>query len=223
MPLQLRSQCSMTGSGTPWSVWITSATFSLVVLAGYRVLEHREFAPIVGGLGLIHLITVIARSSRLSWHLFLSQTLVVVTAVLSVVLHTWHVVGPAPAGWSRTLSSFLHGALTSASTYLYFLGYVVAFCLVLTAVLFVTRISRPRWVLDAEVVLVVGYAMSSVNVAFDYSLARPLYQVSGDPGAVAFFFTAGLFGMEFSLPLHLLLLTACLLWHRLVHRPGSGR
>lgn len=219
--MRLRSERSLTGSAAPWSVWITSATFSLVVLAGYRVLEHREFAPVVGGLGLIHLVTVIARSSRLSWHLFLSQTLVVVAALVSVVLHTWHAVGPAPAGWSRTFSSFLRGALTSTSTYLHFGVYVLAFCVVLAVVLFVIRISRPRWMIDAEVLLVAGYAMSSVNVAFDYSWTRPLYQVSGDPGAVAFFFTAGLFGLEFSLPLHLLLLTACLLWYRLVHPPGD--
>jgi hypothetical protein len=190
------------------------------VLAGYRVLEQREFLPVVGSLALIHLLTVFARAPRLSWHLFVSQTLIVVVTLSSVVLHTWHAVGPAPLGWSRTLGSFLQAALTSPSTYLHFGGYLVAFCLVLAGVLLVIRVSRLRSAIDLETVLVAAYVTSSVNVAFDYSLTRPLYHVGGEPDAVAFFFTAGLFGVEFSLPLHLLLLLACVVWKRLIHRPA---
>jgi hypothetical protein len=152
----------------------------------------------------------------------LSQTLVVVAALGSVVLHTWHAVGPTPPGWSTTFGSFLEAALTSPSTYLYFAGYVVAFCIVLTLVLLATRASRLRATMTAEVALVAAYTMSSVNVAFDYSLTRPLYHVSGEPDALAFFFSAGLFGVEFSLPLHLVLLTLCIWWRYLRQRPARA-
>ena len=221
--MQLRPEPSVAArQGTPWFTWITSAIYSLAVLAGHRVLEQRAFLPLVATLGVIHVVLVIARSPRLRWHLFLSQTFVAVVAVGSVVLHIWHAVGPAPPGWFRTVRSFLHAALTSPRTYLYFAGYMVAFCVVLALVLLATWGSRLRVTIDAEVVLVAAYAMSSVNVAFDYSLTRPLYHVSGEPDAVAFFFTAGIFGMEFSLPLHLVLLTLCLFWRYLGPRPSQA-
>lgn len=221
--MRLRSQLSLTGpSGTPWSVWITSALFSFVVLAGYRVLEQREFLTVVATLTLIHVVIVIARSPQLSWHLFLSQTFVVAASLVSVVLHSRHAVGSTPPGWSTTFRSFLQAALTSPSTYLYFAGYVVAFCVALFLVLLATRASRLQTTVDAEVALVAAYAMSSVNVAFDYSLTRPLYHVSGEPDALAFFFTAGLFGVDFSLPLHLVVLALCIWWRYLGQRPAQA-
>lgn len=221
--MQLKPESSVAArEATPWSTWITSAIFSLAVLAGHRVLEEREFLPIVATLGVIHVGTVIARYPRFCWHLLLSQIFVAMAAVGSVVLHTWHAAGPAPPGWSTTFSSFLHASLTSPSTYLYFTGYVVAFCVVLALLLLGIKYSRLRAKIDGEVALVAAYAMSSVNVAFDYSLTRPLYHVSGEPDAVAFFFTAGLLGMEFSLPLHVGLLALCICWRYLGPRPTQA-
>jgi len=199
---------------------MSSTIFSLVILGGYRILEERGFLPVVALLALFHLLTVVTLAARLSWHLFLSQSFVVVMTLGSVVLHVSHVVGAPPPDLSRTFGSFLQGALTSLSTYLYFAGYLVVFCFVLSILLLAIRALGLRLTINAEATLVVAYAMSSVNVAFDYCLTRPLYHVSGEPDAVAFFFTAGLFGVEFSLALHLLLLAVCLLWHLLVRRPS---
>lgn len=221
--MQLRPEPNLAAQEeTPWSVLITSAIFSLVVLAGSRVLEEREFLPVVATLALLHVVIVIARCPRLCWHLFLSQTVVVVVTLGSVVLHTWHAVGSAPPGWSTTFGSVFQAALTSPSTYLHFAGYLVTFCVVLALVLLATRASRLRATMNAEVVLAAAYAMSAVNVAFDYSLTRPLYHVSGEPDALAFFFTAGLFGVEFSLPLHLVLLALCIWWRYLGQQPGQA-
>lgn len=222
--MQVRSEPGLAAQGgTPWPAWITSGIFSLVVLAGYRVLEQREFLSALGILALMHVVTVAVRAPRLSWHLFLSQSLVVASTLASVFLHTRHAVGQVPPGWSNTLGSFLQAALSSTSTYVYFAAYVVAFCVVLLVVLLAIRASGLRSTIDAEVALMAAYAMSAANVAFDYSLFRPLYHVSGEPDALSFFFTAGLFGVESSLPLHVLLLAACLWWHQLVKRHAPVR
>lgn len=219
--MRLRSAPGLTTQRrASWSIWISSTIFSLVILGGYRNLEEREFLLVVAFLALFHLLTVVTLAVPLSWHLFLSQSSVVVMTLVSVLLHVSHVVGAPPPDLSRTFGSFLQGAITSLSTYLYFAGYLAAFCLVLTIVLLAIRALRLRLTINAEATLVTAYAMSSVNVAFDYCLTRPLYHVSGEPDAVAFFFTAGLFGVEFSLALHLLLLAVCLLWHRLIRRPS---
>jgi hypothetical protein len=204
-------------------MWISSVIFSLVVLVGYRSLEQRMFLPVVGILALVHLLTVITRAARLSWHLFLSQSMVVAATLVGVVLHVLHVIGQVPSGVSSTLSSFVHAALTSPSTYLYFGAYLMVFGLVLGVLLLVLGSLWRRVSVDSSVALATAYTMSSVNVAFDYSLSRPLYHVSGEPGALDFFFTAGLFGVEFSLPLHLLLLVVCVFWHQLAGRRTEVR
>jgi hypothetical protein len=149
--------------------------------------------------------------------------LVVAATLVGVVLHVSHVVGQVPPGVSTTLGSFLQAALTSPSTYLSFGAYGMVFGLVLGLLLLALRAFRQGVTVDTELALVSAYTMSSVNIAFDYSLTRPLYQVSGEPDALAFFFTAGLFGVEFSLPLHLLLLVLCLLWHTLANRRAQVR
>lgn len=222
--MRLRSASVLTSrDGIPWLMWISSSLFSLVVLVGYRSLEQRAFLPVVGLLAAIHLLTVIPRPERLSWHLFLSQSLVVAATVVGVVLHVSHVVGEVPPGVSRTLGSFLQAALTNPSTYLGLGAYGMVFSLVLGLLLLALRTFWHDLTVDTELTLALAYTMSSVNVAFDYSLTRPLYHVSGEPNALAFFFTAGLFGVEFSLPLHLLLLAVCLLWHLLANRRAQVR
>lgn len=195
----------------PGVVWLSSSLFSLVILAGYRVLEQREFLSLIALLGVLHVLSA-ARFARPARYLFLSQALVVVVTLVSVALHVASVVGPAPSGWWTTLGSFIKGSWTNPTTYLYFGAHALAFCLALTALLLGIRIVRVRSKIDSKTALVTAYAMASVNVAIDYSLARPLYHVSGDPDAIAFFFAAGLFGVEFSLPLYLLVLVLCCLW-----------
>lgn len=215
---------SATQARTPWSLWLTSASLALVVLASYRVLEQRGFLLALGALALFHVLTVASRAPALSWHLFLSQTLVVGTTLASIFLHTVHVVGQVPPGWLNTLRSFVQTSLSNVSTYLYFTSYVVAFFVIVVSSLIATRALRLGSTSNTTVTLVTAYTMSAANVAFDYSLFRPLYHVRGEPDALAFFFTAGIFGVERSLPLHLLLLSICLLWrNRLLRRARSSR
>lgn len=219
--MRLRAISSTTGAKIPWPIWVSSVLFSLVVLAGYRVLEQRAFLPVVGVLALVHLLTVITQKMRLSWHLFLSQSCVVTATVGSVVLHVSYVVGEVPSGLLGTVASFLEASVTSSWTYLYFSVYVVAFCLVLGVVLLVIRTFWRS--VEIELAIVAAYSMSSVNVAFDYSLSRPLYNVSGEADALDFFFSAGLFGLEFSLPLHVLLLVVSVGWYELANRSAPVR
>lgn len=206
----------------PWSTWITSGLFSLSILAGYRVLEHRPFLPVVGILAFIHIATVVAKAPRFSWHLFLSQTVVVVATLASVILHTSYVVGQIPPGWASTFRSFVEASLTSPASYLHFSAFVIGFSAGLFLVLMIARIFNFLSEINTEVVLVAAYAMSAVNVALDYSLFRPFYHVSGEHDALTFFFTAGIFGIELSLPLHAILLVISILWHYLI-RPRMSR
>lgn len=214
MQLNVASDSTIQHRG-PWVSWISSVVFSLLVLAGYRVLEEREFLPWLGLLALLHVFAVVARVPSFSLQLFLSQTLVVVSSLVSVYLHTSHAVGETPAGLSRTLGSFIQADLSSLSAYAFFAVYLAVFCLVLAVLLLAIQTFRLRTRIDSEVGLVMAYTMSAVNIAFDYSLLRPLYHVSGDADARTFFFAAGLFGTQFSLALHLLVFTVCLAWHLL--------
>jgi len=204
-------------------MWVSSSLFSLIVLLGYRSLEQRAFLPVVGFFALVQLLTVITRPARLSWHLYLSQSLVVAATLVGVALHVSHVVGQVPSGVSRTLGSFLRAALTSPSTYLSLGAYGMMFGIILGLLLLVLRIFWRRIIVDSELALVTAYTMSSVNIAVDYSLTRPLYHVSGEPDALIFFFSAGLFGVESSLPVHLLLLVACVVWQRRPDRRAQVR
>lgn len=206
----------------PRPVWFTSALFSVVVIGGYRFLEERFFLPVIAFFGLSHVFTVIGCTPRLSKGLFLSQSGIVGASIIAVVLHVSYIVGPAPESLSKTLFSFLSGSLKEPWTYLYFGLYIAIFCLVLTTILLVARALRRLRTTDLELLLLIAYTTSSVNVAFDYSVSRPLYHVSGEADAVAFFFSAGLFGLEMSLPVHVLLLGLCLLWYLRASMPLDG-
>ena len=190
---------------------------------GLPILGTACFPSSGGFFALVQLLTVITRPARLSWHLYLSQSLVVGATLVGVALHVSHVVGQVPSGVSRTLGSFLRAALTSPSTYLSLGAYGMMFGIILGLLLLVLRIFWRRIVVDSELALVTAYTMSSVNIAVDYSLTRPLYHVSGEPDALIFFFSAGLFGVESSLPVHLLLLVACVVWQRRPDRRAQVR
>lgn len=188
------------------SVWPTSLLFSLVLLGGYRVLERRGFLLLITAVGLWHLLVCIRFAPRPSSKLILSQSLVAVATIVAVVLHVLHVAGRPPTDLGRMVRSFALAELKQASTYLAFCAYLLVFALAVAALLLFARLLKLRSEMTASLFLSTAVAGSAVNLAFDYSLTQPLYHVSGEPGAEAFFFAAGLFGLEFSLPLHLLLL-----------------
>lgn len=191
------------------SVWPTSLLFSLLVLGGYRVLEHPGFLLMISGAAMFHLLACVRFAPRPPAELVLSQSVLAVATLSAVALHIIHVVGGLPPGLWGMLASFGLAELKQTSTYLYFAGYLLAFVLAIGALLFVARVLKLRSEITAGVMLSTAYAGSAVNLAVDYSMSRPLYHVSGPPEAEAFFFAAGLFGLEFSLPLHMILLLAC--------------
>lgn len=214
-------------TASPLAIWLTSAVFSVGVLAGYRSLEQREYLPVVVVLALVHLLTVVRCAPAASRHLFLSQTCVVAATLISVVLHVSFVVGPAPEGLERALFSFLVASFTSPDNYFLLAAYLAVFCFVLAGLVVAVRVLRLRPAVDVTSTLVMAYTLSSVNVAFDYSVWRPLYHVSGEPEAKIFYYAVGLFGVETALTMHLLFFGLCLLWtrraHRLSERPLGGR
>lgn len=65
---------------------------------------------------------------------------------------------------------------------------------------------RSLWISRSNFLRVV-YILSALNLAFYYSMSRPLYNVAAEEGGEALYVVAGLFGVEFSLPLHLIALT----------------
>ncbi len=212
---------------SPLAIWLTSAVFSVGVLAGYSSLERREYLPVVVVLALAHFLTVVRCAPAASRHLFLSQTCVVAATLISVVLHVSFVVGPVPEGLGRAIFGFLVASFTSPDSYFFLVAYLAVFCFVVAGLVVTVRLLRLRPAVDVTATLVMAYTLSSVNVAFDYSVWRPLYHVSGEPEAKAFYYAAGLFGVETALTLHLLLFGLCLLWtrraRRLSEKPLGGR
>lgn len=191
------------------SIWPTSLVFSFLLLAGYGVLERPGFLLLIAGVGLVHLLVCMRFAPRPSASLLVSQSLVAIATVAAVVIHVVDAVGPPPSGVWRTVASFAIAELKAPSTYLYFGVYLLFFLLALAGLLLLARVIKLRSSVTPELVLSTALATSAVSLAFDYSLNRPLYRVSGEPGAEAFFFAAGLFGLEFSLPLFLILLITC--------------
>lgn len=194
------------------AIWISSLGVSLVVVAGYRLLEELEFLPVLALVGLTHLLTVMAHVPQPLGRLLLSQSAVVLTSVTAVVLHVVHLVGSVPPGWSETLVSFLWANLRDPSAYLYFGMHLALFALFLAGLLLVFRGVRSGQRITPDLALTAAYAASAVNIAFNYCWKSPLRHVSGEPDALTFFFAAGLFGLEHSLPLHTLLLCTVLVW-----------
>ena len=212
MQLDNRTDAGPSG-GKNRPVWMTSIIFSLTVLAGYRVIEEREFLPVVALLGVTHVIVVVRFHDRFSSNLFLTHFLIVMATLASVFMHVYSVIGTVPQNSFSYLCSFAKSSTLNHSTYVFLGGYILLFCVVLFLLLWARRFLLTYKSQEGiESILVAAYAMSSVNIAFDYSLSRPLYHVGGDPDALAFFFVAGLFGVEYPLLLNLLLLTVSLTW-----------
>lgn len=206
--------------GPERGLWITTVIFLLSVLAGHPFLEERGFLPILLLVGLIHVFLSAPHGSRCSWQFLVAQNLVVISAVSAVVLHVRHLIGPArePAA---VLVSFALASWSTGSFYLHFVNYVLVFLLVTGALYGLVRRLVSSWETAGYVSLL--YSASAVNVAIDYAVRRPLYQVQGSPEDKDFLFAAGLLGAEFSVLLYLLCLAAygigC--WRRL-RRTASG-
>ena len=191
------------------SVWPTSLLLSLLLLAGYRVLESFGFMVLIAVVGFGHLLVCMRFAPCPSTRLVLSQSLVAITTVGAVVLHVLHVVGPPPSNWWSMVISFAAAEVKALPSYLYFAAYVLVFSLAVAGLLYSARVLELQSKITPRLALSTAYAASAVNLAFDYARSRPLYQVSAESDADAFFFAAGLFGLEFSLTLHVILLLAC--------------
>jgi len=126
------------------------------------------------------------------------------------------------SSFPKTLWSFFRAVLASESTYSYFAVNLLVFLVVIGVLLAAVRLLQLRRQLDLDFAIVVAYAASAVNIIFSYSLNSPLYHVSGDPGAVSVFFAAGIFGLEGSFPMHLLLSVIFLLRARSTMRKKIG-
>lgn len=205
------------------ALWPSSLLFSLLLLGGYKVLENPRFALLISIVGLAHLLICIRFAPYPSVRLLLSQSLVALAAVTAVVLHVVHVVGPPPSGLWRMVGSFVAAELAEVSAYLLFGFYIMIFTLAVVGLLVFARGLRLQAGITPGLLVATAYAASAVNLAFDYSLRRPLYRVSGEPDAEAFFFAAGLFGLEFSLALHMILLLVCWATSRLPILSGRER
>lgn len=127
-----------------------------------------------------------------------------VATLLAIFFHVWHYTGLAQS-YFETFWDFLKGSVTSPETYILFVVYIAGFLVIVGSLFTVLKRMGSRRGCSLIAFLGFTYSASAVNIAVDYSWRRPLFRVSGDPDAGAFFFAAGLFGVEFSLILHILI------------------
>jgi hypothetical protein len=199
------------------AVWGTSGLFSLLVLVGHRALDSRSFLTVLLVVAVAHVVVVARFHPRVSLLLFLSQSLIVVASIVAIVAYLLYAVG-SPSGVAGAVLWHLSGSWSTGATYVDLARYVGLFGVAYVVVaLLIARVWRRP--ISADLLLSCLYAASAVNLACDYALRRPLFQVSGDPDALLFFFLAGLIGLEFSLLLHLLVLVGCA-WYGWRARPA---
>jgi len=203
----------------PAALWLSSGLFSLLVLTGYEMLHDRAFSAVLVALALVNVLVATSRRPPISPSLLLSQSCIVLATVTAVLLYLMHYVG-VDDNAPQVLADFLTAALADQETYFYFLGYSALFIGLVTLALYLGS-ALFRLQVRFTTLLAALYSASAVNLASDYSLRRPLFHVSGDLEATSFFFAAGLFGFEFSMPLHLILLVACS-WAYLKIRKRAG-
>lgn len=196
----------------PTALWWTAGLFAALLLVGHGQLDQRPFAAALIVVAVANVAIAATRRPPLTPTLLLSQSVIGAVTVVAVVLYLIRFIGLGPDVPGVSLD-FLRGSLTDPRTYLYLIVYTAAFAALITlALLSVSALLGRRP--GRSQILAALYAASAVNLACDYAVRRPLYQVSGDPEALGFFFAAGLFGLELSLPLHLLLLVACTVAYR---------
>ncbi len=196
----------------PAALWWIGGLFAALLLVGHGQLDQRPFAAVLIAVAVTNVAVAATRRPPLTRTLLLSQSVIGTATVAAVVLYLIRFVGPGP-DMPGVLVDFLRASLTDPRTYLHMVVYAVAFAALTTlALLSVSALLGRRP--GRFRILAALYAASAVNLACDYAVRRPLYQVSGEPEAQGFFFAAGLFGLESSLPVHLLLLVACTVAYR---------
>lgn len=204
----------------PAALWWVGGLFAALLLAGHGQLDQRPFAAVLIAVAVANVAVAATRRPPLTRTLLLSQSIIAAATVAAVVLYLIRSVGLGP-DVPGVLLDFLRASLSAPRTYLHLLVYAVAFVALTTlALLSVSALLGRR--AGRFRILATLYAASAVNLACDYAVRRPLYQVSGEPEALGFFFAAGLFGLESSLPIHLLLLVACTVAYRRSRRDRHG-
>jgi hypothetical protein len=193
-------------------IWISSGMFSILVMAGHNVLDSRRFFTVLAIAGLAHIVVVAISNTSFSTRLFLSQSLIVLATIAAVNLYLLRNIGLAERA-GEVLVDFVIGSMTNLWSYCYFIGYAGIFGVVIVLISFLLSATLSRKRVSTDRTLALLYAASSVNLACEYCFRRPLFHVSGEPGALGFFYAAGLFGLEFALPLHVLILISCFLRH----------
>jgi len=178
--------------------------FSATVLVGYRWLDALWWAAVLTTLAIVHLV-VVARQRDTSRAGFLaSQLVVAVTSLGAIVLYLMNATSPTEH-LGHVLRDFVLASLTSPRTYRGFAFHLFVFgALALSSVLLL-RVARVARGWDRAMLTRYLCALSAVNIACDYSWRRPLFLVQGEPAAQDFFFSAGLFGVEFTLPIFVIL------------------
>lgn len=183
---------------------VSSLSFAVLVIMGYRWLEV-AWAPWITGLAaILHLWLWGKTGPHQPMALLWTQTTIVLATMVSAVLHVQHFAGFAP-GWWKILRSFALAEVSSFGGYRYLAGS----SLIVLGILFVGFWLGHRRVFKSGRFVEFVYLASAVYVAFDYSLWRVMLNTHGPRTFLA---AAGIFALEFSLLFHIGALIAFLVW-----------
>lgn len=192
-------------------VWISSVVVSSVAVFGHQFLAEPVFAGVLGLLGLIHVLIVASDVSKGWVGVAASQSMIVLATLAAVFLHVFDLLGVPPSA-GETLLSFAQGSLEDPDTFFGFLWFSLIFLALLLVILGAFKVLSSRFRFTTALLLRSSLAGSAALISIDYSVYRSFVHVSGPSAAEQFFFAAGIFGVEFSLPLFLLILLVFLAW-----------
>jgi hypothetical protein len=189
-------------------VLLSGFAFGVLVLLGSPWLEASWAPWAVGVMGLSHLWVYGKADPAPPKTFILVHSFIVLATIGSIILHVREIVG-FPTGWLELLFSF---ARTEAArpSHLYALAAAALVPTLIAGLLFVLQ---RRLRIDFGSFPVVLYVVSTINVAWDYSLQKVM---AHSLGPAAFLAAAGVFALELSLILHLLSLALLIFSRRRV-------
>ena len=187
------------------ALWSTSFGLSMVVLATYPALGSREPLLVLVPLGAVHLYVCARSVDTITLEFLASQSVIALSTITAVVLYSAHSVGGYPEGGWSMVKSFAISSISEASSYSYLGIYSLVLGLVVGCFMWAMLKAGLRRQVTSVSFFVLAFATNAVGMPISYCLFQPLHHVGGELDALAFFFAAGVFGLDLSVALYCLL------------------